>query len=422
MKKVVLIIATLSLAFPGIAQEKYVVSANMALGKQNFDEAKENIDKAMASPETKDKPKTLFVKAETYLGMQQIPKYQALSPYREGTQALFKLIEVKPEYEKETCDQMLIYSGTYYYNDGVRAYNDKKYPEAIDFMKNVIKIHDMDGGKRLAKVKPELLQKRMDTAAADAAQTIAMSTQNLGKYEEAIPLLITVKNNPITRSAAVYETIIYAYNTLKKTTEANAMIAEARAAFPDDDILRNYELNSYITSGKQDELAKKLEEAAVKEPNNSDIQFNIATTYLRMAYPKSGPRPANSADLIAKSESAFQKAIAIAPKNPTYNYNFGALYFNKATDFNDQMNAITGTSDADEKKYNDLKDKRDGCFTKSMPYFETAYAEYSANEKNLKDEDNNTYKNTILALKEVYARQNKMDKVAEMKKKYESLP
>jgi len=97
------------------------------------------------------------------------------------------------------------------------------------------------------------------------------------------------------------------------------------------------------------------------------------------------------------------------------------LYYNQATDVNEQMNAITGSSAADMKKYDELKTKRDGLFVKSAPYFEKAYSVFSANEANLKGEDKRTYKSTLLALSHVYATQSKLDKATEMKKKYDSM-
>ena len=419
MKKIILIIAAAGITFPGIAQEKYVVSANVALNNKNYEEAKENIDKSMASPDTKDKPKTLFTKAQIYFMLQNSDKYKATSPYREAAQTVFKLIEIKPEYEKSTVDQMLIVSAFLYYNDGVKANNDKKFSESAELMRNVVKIHDLGAGKRFEKYPADKI-KQFDTVSAEAYLTMANGNYYSGKIEEAIPLLIGAKNNPITKTPTVYECLIDAYTRQKNTAEAFNTIQEARKTFPDDLTIRNYELNYYITAGKMDELLKKLEEAAVKEPNNADIQFNLATTYLGLAIPKDGKRPANSAELSAKSEEAFQRAITLDANNAGYNYNFGALYFNQATDVNDQMNAL-GTSPADQKKYDELKAKRDGLFGKSMPYFEKSYSVLSANEGTLKNEDLRTYKSTLLALKEVYARQNKLDKSADMKKKYDSL-
>jgi predicted Zn-dependent protease len=349
--------------------------------------------------------------------LQGVDKYKSSNPYREEGTALFKLIEVKPDYEKANVDQMLLGVAYATFNDGVKAFNDKKYDEAADLMKTVVKVHDLGGGSRFAK---HAMAKQFDTIAADANLSIANSAFYAGKYEEAIPLLQKVKQDGIRKSASVYECLIDAYTKQKKSAEALAMIEEARKAYPSDVTIRNYELNYYITAGKTEDLVKKLEEAAAAEPNNADIQFNMATIYLGLASPKDGKRPANAADLVTKSENAFQAAIKLAPENAVYNYNYGALYFNQATEFNDQMNAITGTTPAENKKYEDLKAKREALFAKSMPYFEKAYSVYAA-QNSLKGEDQRTYKGTLIALKEVYTRQNKADKAAEVKKKLETM-
>jgi hypothetical protein len=416
MKKTILIIAAIGMTYAGTAQDKYVVSALTALKGNNYDEAKDDIDKAMANPETKEKPKALFAKAQIYLQLQNVAKYKETAPYREAAQTLIKLAAVKADYERATVDGGLLFCAFYYYNDGAKAYNDKKLVEASELMKNVVKIHDMDGGKRFEKSENG---KKFDTVAAEANQTLANSIYYSGKYDEAIPLLTTVKNNPITRNPSVYECLIDAYNRQKNTAQAFATIEEARKFFPNDVTLRNYELNYYITAGKQDELVKKLEEAATKEPENADIQFNIATTYLGMANPKEGKKPANTAELTTKSEEAFLHALKIAPDNAAINYNFGALYFNQATDVNEQMN---NTPANDQKKWDELKVKRDAIFVKSTPYFERAFTVLSANESTLKGDDLKTYKSSLMALNKIYALQNKADKASDMKKRLDSLP
>ncbi len=409
--------AAVGITLPGIAQDKYVVSANLALKSQNYDEAKSEIDKAMASPETSEKPKALFSKAQVYFALQNTEKYKASNPYREGLAATIKLAEVKPDYEKANVDQLLMLGGFLAYNDGVKAYNDKKYNESVEAMKSVTKIYEMGaGGKRFDKLPPNV-QKQLDTVAADAYLTMANSVYYSGNMEEAIPLLIKVKNNPIRRIPSVYECLIDAYSRTKNSAQELATIEEARKAFPNDVTVRNYELNYYM-----EDLIKKLEDAAAKEPDNADILFNIATTYLSMASPKDKPKPANAADLYKKSEDAFTRTLKIAPDNAGYNYNFGALYFNQATDFNDQINAITGSSKADQEKYESLKGKRDGLFTKATPYFEKSFSVLSANESSLKGEDMKTYKSTLLALNRIYALQSKMDKAADMKKRLDSMP
>jgi Tfp pilus assembly protein PilF len=415
MKKAILILAVLGLSLPGMSQEKYVVSAGVALNSNNLDEAKENIDKAMQSADTKEKPKALFMKGEVYVQMQGIEKYKKDNPYREAAQALLKLVEVKPDHEKDNVDQMLIFCANYYYNDGFKAYNDKKYGEATECMNNVVKIHDLGGGKRFEKY---ARIKSFDTIAAQAALLVANAAYLQGKYDEAIPLFIKVVNNPISQSPNAFACLIDAYNKQKDTKNAYATIEQGRKIFPNDPMLRNNELNYFISQGKQDELVKKLEDAAASEPNNADIQFNLATTYLNMANPKEGPKPANYEELNKKSETAFQNGLKLAPDNMVFNYNFGAFYFNQAKEINDQMNA---TPDNEIKKYNDLKAKRDDLFNKALPYLEKAYTIGQPNETILKGEDLNSYKTTLLALKNIYAAQSKNDKAVEMNKKLESL-
>ena len=417
MKKTILIIATLGITFSGIAQDKYVVSANVALNSKNYEEAKSEIDKAMASPETREKPKALFAKAQIYAALQNQDKYKKDNPYHEATKTLFHLIEVKPDYEKSTVDQLLMFCGFLSYNEGVKMYNDKKYPESVELMSNVTKIYEM---KRFDKMSPNMLR-QFDTVAYDASLTMATASYNSGNLDDAIPLLIKVKNNPIRKSSSIYELLISASQSKKNKEQEFATIEEARKVFPDDMTIRNQELNYYIQGGKLDELIKKLEEAAQKEPANPDITFNLATTYLVMASPKEGKKPANAAELLSKSEEAFTRLLKMAPDNAGYNTNFGVLYFNQATDYNDQINAITGSSAADQKKYEELKGKRDALFTKSLPYFEKAYASLSPNENKLAGEDLKTYKSVLQALNKIYAMQNKIDKSTEMKNKLEAI-
>ena len=414
MKKAILILAAISCSLIGMAQDKYVTSANVALNKGNFEEAKENIDKAMASPETKEKPRALFAKAQIYLAMQMVEKYRASNPYREGAQAVFKLVEVKPDYEKSFVDQMLAAIAVLYYNDGIIAYNNKKLDDASADMHNVLKVLDM---KRFDKVAAAQLR-QLDSANAMAAQIIALSDYYQGRYDAAIPGLTKVKANKITKSASIYECLIDALQHQGKKDEALAVIQEGRKEYPEDVVIRNYELNTYIAGGKQEELVKKLEEAASKEPNNADLQFNIATTYLNMANGTDGKKPANAAELSGKSEAAFEKAVRMAPDNAIYNYNFGALYFNQATEVNKQMMA---TPDADQKKVDALKTQRDELFAKALPYFEKARGIFAAGESTLKAEEKRTYKNTLQALMDIYSRLSKMDKYGEVKKKFDSM-
>ena len=398
--------------------EKYVISANDALNDKHLEEAKQDIDRAMVRPEINEKPKTLYVKAQIYLSLQTLDKYKATNPYRDAAQALLKLVQVKPRYEKETVDISLLNCAFFYFNDGVRAFNNKQYPEAIDYLTNAVKICGLEDGKRF---RESPSAKQLDTVTANAVLTIANSYYLTGDYADAIPMLVEAKDNPIVRNAVVYQFLSNAYTKQNDSKNEFAVLQEGVAAYPRDVTLRNDELNYYIKSGRQDEILKKLEETAALDSTDADIQFNLATAYLSIARPKTGARPANEAEYITKSENAFLHALRRSPDNAGYNYNLAALYFNLGFDVNDQMNAVGGTSKEETKKYDDLKAKRNELLFKSQPYFEKACRIFSANEKKLSGEDMTSYKDALTALNKIYSIQNKMDMAEEMKKRLDSL-
>src|SRR5690606_38179246 len=123
----------------------------------------------------------------------------------------------------------------------------------------------------------------------------------------------------------------------------------------------------------------------------------LGVAYDGMANPKDKdekdlPKPANYSELFTKAAEAYDNALKVADK-PEINYNLGALYFNRAVMVNDEMNAITGSSSADIKKYDALKAQRDDWFNKALPYLEKTVTAYDPQAASLKGEDKKTYMN-----------------------------
>ncbi len=414
MKKAVLIVAALGVTFAGFAQEKYVTSALTAFSQKSYDEAKTDIDKAQASPETKDKPKTLYAKVQIYYQLMQMDKYKGMDLYKEAATACVKLVELKPEFEKDAMNQYLMSFATMYYNEGLTAYNnDKKKNEAVNDLNQAVKIHEVGGGKRFEKF---AYGKRFDTLVANANLTLARIAYNEHDSLEAIKLLTAVVHNPITKAKDNYYVLLESYasynssNNNKMAAEEMAAVKEARTEYPDDANIRNMEINCFNRNGKTKELAAKMEETLEKEPNNADILTNLGLLYQGMARPTDGAAPDNAAELTGKSEAAFQKALKLAPENANINFGLASLYFNQAYDYNEQMGKIPGSSDADLKKVDALKAKRDAMFEKALPYMEKTSEIFGAREASLRGNDAELYHSALLSLKQIYAVQNKVDK------------
>ncbi len=430
MKKTVLTVAAIGFTFAGFAQDKLVTSAATALSQRNLEEAKADIDKAIANPETSSKPKALYVKAQVYFSLAQEAKYASLKPVREATLSLMKLAEVKPDYEKEEVTNNLFIGACDMYNEGNADFNDadkskpadKKLSDAMESYKTVIKIHDLGGGKRFEKYQRKL---NFDTIAANALVNMSRIAYYQKNQEEIISILTKVNVNPITKAADNYIILLETYDKYN-TANANKMgaaemqsIADARKAFPNDINIRNMEMNAYLKNGKMAELVKKMEEAVAAEPNNADLNFNLALLYQGQANPKEGGKPANSAELYKKSEDCFKKAVGASSENGNYLYNFGALYFMQGYDVNDQMNAIKGTSPDELKKYEALKKQRDAYFESAKAQMEKAATLLGTGT--VKESDKDVYTATLEALKQLYQVADNKAKVDEINGKLKAL-
>lgn len=416
MKKTVLIAAGMAISTLGWAQKQNIQSANNYLRDKEYTKALEYIEKAINDPSTKDDPKAWFVRGNIYMAMQEDGGYKDKAPYREAAKSYMKAAELKPTYEKDVITQSMLVDAYNFYNDAATAYNAKNYSDAYNYAMQMDAIHNFEGGKRYAG------NKAFDTVAVQGMVIGAYSAYYDKNFDNAIPILQTLKSNPIGKTPNVYLLLADIYKNQNKDAEFLAIIDEARKQYPDNQNIRNEELNYYIRTGKQDLLVKKLEDAVAADPNNADLQFNLANTYNSMAFPKSGSKPANFADLVNKAEAAYANALKVNPASAEYNYNTGALYYNQATEINNQMNAIEGTSAAAQKKYNELQVQRDALFEKSLPYLEKTITALEPKVNSLSDDDKLTYRSSLMAAREIYARQNKLDKSGELKKKLEAMP
>ena len=111
-----------------------------------------------------------------------------------------------------------------------------------------------------------------------------------------------------------------------------------------------------------------------------------------------------------KAMETYQKALAKEPTNNFANYSMGTLYYNKAASYVTLMNSLAEDLTKDGmKKYDAAQASMLSMFDKALPFFLQA-EKSDANDKN-----------TLIALREIYARKNQMDKAEEYKKKMEAL-
>jgi len=395
--------------------------ASADLAAPAYTKAKEAIDLAVNNPDTKDKPETWLTKAGIYIGMQENPKLNADDPYKEGISALKKAMELNPKYNTDPQVIQLLVAGSFYdFNTGINQFNKGQYPLAYSTFKESADLLGPDKDKRfiLTPMVDTIRAKAIMYAGRNAYYAGAAADGNAEMIGNAITNLSASKSSPYLEDddkSVVYLNLAQAYE--KKGDKANqtATINEGLKKYPNDQNLKNLDLNAAIQGGSQTEAIAKMEDAAAKDPKNAAYQMNLGILYYTVAYPSGGKSPADAAAYSAKAEAAYLKALAIEPENASYNFQIGSYYYNNASRAINEMNSL-GTSKADQAKYDQLNKEKDEMFKKSLPYLEKARDLFNAKRTKLNKDEGKEFINTLTGLKEIYSRMDQPEKSAEAKK------
>ena len=210
--------------------------------------------------------------------------------------------------------------------------------------------------------------------------------------------------------ALVYEAL-FNIGLENKDPEAVKYLDKGRELFPDDSGLLFAEINYYLQEGKLDELTGKLKSAIEKEPNNASIYITLGNVYDQLTQKElEAGNTAKADEYFGLAMDYYNQTLEKDPDNFDAVYSQGALYYNKAAGMTEQINELSNDfSAAGTKKYDALKGEMDGYFGQALPYFEKAE---KMNGKDL---------NTLVALREIYARTNQLDKVGPLKARIEAI-
>lgn len=402
------------------AQRMNIQNALNALRNNEYDKAIEYIEMAGQNPSTSDDPKTWVTMGDIYLKIQADPNETDKEAYKKAAEAYLKAAELRSSYERAKVTQNLMSFAYNYYNEAVKLYNDKQLNEAYEAARKTVEIHQLEEGKRFS-------NPGFDTVASQARVLMAYSAYNNGDFEQAIPILKELVNDPINQSANFYILLASSYAKQNQENQFLATIEEGLKKYPDNMNLRNEELNYYIRSNRLTELIDKLKLAMEANPSNAEYPYNLGKVYLEMAFPNSGTdgaeaaeKPAQFDEYISQAKTYYQQALALDPENPGYLYEAGVLYYNQASEIDGEM-AKLGISEADNRKYNELAKERNALFEKAEPYFTKVVAIIEPKLAEATNDDKFVMESALQALRQMYVRLDKMDKANEMKTKLDQI-
>lgn len=197
------------------------------------------------------------------------------------------------------------------------------------------------------------------------------------------------------KRAEIVKNIALIYVSNNENDKAIAAMKDARDENPEDLGLILSEANVHLKMGNKDKFKTLIEEATKRDPNNAELQFNL------------GVLAAEAKDE-ETARKYYSKAIALDPNYGDAQLNMAVLILEGEAAIIEEMNKL-GTSAADNKKYDELREKRGELYAEAVPYLKKVL---EINPKNL--DAARTLMNMYSALGETEKHKEMKAKVAEL--------
>jgi hypothetical protein len=399
-----------------LEKAKKAFKATSGKKKEKFAEAQSAIEAALKVPELASGFEAYLLKAKLMneIGgyddqerqkaaiMKQSFKPEFISSGSEGATAILmalkntkdpKAIKEIGKISSETYSYLRAYAGEYSEKqDYVGSYNSFK--GCLDFHEGIKaagikspldKAEDYDAVLYLAGLLSTYAQKEEDAN---------------GIYQK---LLVAKKD-----SAFVYAGL---YKNKLKDDRPGALkiLEQGRQKYPNDNSMLFNEINHYLTDGKLNDLIIKLKEGIEKEPKNISLVFTLGNVYDNLSQQEKDP--AKQEELQKEAMVYYGKTLEMDSKNVDAIYSIGATFYNRAAKLSGELKKLgeLPPNKENDKKYNAKEKDMIAEFDKALPFFQKAEA-LNANDKN-----------TLIALKEIFAKKNDLTLSKEFKTRFETV-
>ncbi|MEE9373281.1 MAG: hypothetical protein V3V00_09535 [Saprospiraceae bacterium] len=289
-------------------------------------------------------------------------------------------------------------------NYGILLYQENDYAGSQKHFQTELTIYD------LLRAKGESSRLDDETLHDEKEYFVGIAASLAENYDVAIPFLAKQLEKG-TDESLLYQFLYEAYLKSGMDDKATETLQAGRAKFPDDANLLFSEINYFLKRGELDKMTANLESALAKEPNNVSVITTLGQVYdqLSIAADAEGDN-AKSLENYNKAANYYGDALNKNADNFDLNYSMGALHYNRAATFTDDLNKLSDDfTSTGVKKYDAIKAEMASYFDKALPYFLKA------------DSINGKDKNTLIALKEILARKDDFAGSDGYKKRLESL-
>lgn len=413
MKKQLIIALALSISAFSFAQKKELKKAEKAIKASEFAEAKTALGLAeplMPSMDAKLKNKYYYLNAQALYS-------KGKAGLKNMDAALESLTKIDGEYEKEIVTLKQDISNSLL-QTGNKAYEAKDYSKSSKFFEKSYRVTEKDT--------------IFLYYAAATAVNVQEYDRALGLYEELKALGYTGierqyfavnketnENEPFqskelrdisvktkthikpteklteSKKPEIVKNVALIYVSQGNDEKALEAMKDARAESPDDVNLLLSEANVHYKMGNTEEFKNLLKQATEMDPTNPELQYNLGVIAAESDHPD-------------EAKEHYNKAIELDPTYINAYINLSALILSAEQPLIEEMNGL-GTSKADNKRYDELREKRQGLYKDAVPYLTKAI---EIDAENI---------NAARTLMNIYSILGETDKYKGMKEKVETL-
>lgn len=292
------------------------------------------------------------------------------------------------------------------YNYGIYAYEEQNYGAAYANFAAGLEVHD------ILKANGEASSLDEESALMDQKYLTGLAALNNNMLNMAGPIFEELYKAEYDK-AAIYEAL-YTLNSKDEDADMDAAyqyLKAGREKYPEEVSLLFAEINHFLKINKLDELIGKLKTAIEKEPENLTLYVTMGSVYdnlYQREFKAGNLEKAN--EYFDEALNYYNQTLEKNPKDFDAQYSVGALYYNRAANMTNELNELANDfSKEGMKKYEAKKEEIFAEFDKALPYFQKA-----------ESLDPNSL-NTLIALKEIYARKDDLETSNKFKERMEKV-
>lgn len=423
MKKALLAVALAFVTFSGMAQK--LDKAKDYLTKGKIAEAKTEIENFLAVEKNKGNAEAIYVKGKVYQAIAKDANLKATvtDPRTTAFECFkqYRSMESTKDSTKRYTAMILDNNAPLfdlyreYSADGATYFNANNFNDAMVNFGKCLEVFDYLGAEKL-------IPAMFDTTTTLYA---GISAEKASKKDDAAKYYSRIADKKIVSEGfiEIYKWVADYYRQKSDIDKATHYSQLGREAYPKDQFWDAFDLEMIQEKGTKEQLFAKYEQVIKNNPENHLFPFNYAVELYQVAYTaEASKRPANSKELIAKSQEFLKKSIAIKGDYANAQMLLGQIIYNEGVDINNDMKAIRppagGKLKPEElKKKNDLRAETTKKFDEAVPYFEKVEALLNTQGK-LKMDDKMLLKDALDILVTIYENKGNAEKAKEYTDKF----